>query len=269
MPFSQPARHPSLAGKVAIVTGASAGIGEAIAKTLAAAGARVVINGRNKERLETVKSAIESAGGSAAIHIGDVRNESTHQQLVQLAVSQYGAVHIAVNNAGVYSFAPLSDTTTDQVDDMVDVNFKGIVYALKHQLPAIGQHSSGSDWGSVVNLTTSGTKPTSAVAALNSLVYSASKAAVDQLTKLAAAEGAKLHVRVNAVAPGPVFTPGVQTLGMSSQAAADGFAAKETLMSRAGTAEEIADAVLFLVGSPASAIITGAVLAVDGGMRVK
>ena len=148
-----------LAGKVAIVTGASAGIGEAIAKSLAAAGAKVVISGRDKKRLEAVKDAIEVAGGSASIHVGDVRGEAVHQELVQLALSQYGALHIAVNNAGVYSFAPLSSTTSQQVDDMVDVNVKGVIYALKHQLPAIAQHSSSTDWGSIINISTGGTKP--------------------------------------------------------------------------------------------------------------
>ena len=104
---------------------------------------------------------------------------------------------------------------------------------------------------------------------MGALVYSATKVAVDQMTKLGAGAGAPLHVRVNAVAPGPVLTPGAQRLGMKDAAATDAFAIQETLMSRSGTVDEIADAVLFLIASPAAAIITGAVLAVDGGFTVK
>jgi 3-oxoacyl-[acyl-carrier protein] reductase len=269
MPSTSTSRTSTLAGKVAIVTGASAGIGEAVAKSFAAAGAKVVISGRDEKRLRAVKAAIEAAGGSAAVYVGDIRGEAANAALVQLAMSEYGALHIAVNNAGVYSFGPLSETSSQQVDDMVDVNIKGVVYALKHQLPAIAAHSSSADWGSVINLSTGGTKQTSAMAAMGAIVYSATKAAVDQLTVLGAAAGAPLHVRVNAVAPGPVLTPGVASLGMKDLAAADAFAVQETLMSRSGSVEEIADAIMFLVASPAAAIMTGVVLPVDGGMRVK
>lgn len=179
----------SLAGKVAIVTGASSGIGEAIARQLATAGAAVVVNGRDRQRLQAVAQSITAAGGRATVHVGDVKEEATHSELVQLAVDTYGALHIAVNNAGVYQYSPLAELTAAQVDAMVDINVKGVLYALKHQLPAIGHFSSAASWGSVVNISSSGTKRTSSAAQFGALVYSVTKAAVDQATYLGAGAG--------------------------------------------------------------------------------
>ena len=258
----------SLADKVAIVTGASSGIGEVIAQQLAAAGAKVVLNGRDRQRLEAVKKTITAAGGQATVHVGDVRLEATHKELVKLAVDTYGALHIAVNNAGVYQFGPLADVTAAVVDDMVDVNVKGVIYGLKHQLPAIGKFSSERSWGSIVNIGTGGTKVSSANGQ-GGLVYSVTKAAVDQATYLGAGAGEQYHVRVNSVAPGPVFTPGVsKALGVADLAATDQVATSMTLVHRSASASEVAAAVLFLVGKSGD-FINGVVLPVDGGMLVK
>ena len=259
----------TLAGKVAIVTGASSGIGQVIAQELAAAGAKVVLNGRDRKRLEAVKQSITEAGGQAAIHVGDVRQEATHKELVELAVATYGALHIAVNNAGIYQFTPLADVTGAQVDDQVDVNIKGVIYGLKHQLPTIGRSSSADSWGSVINISTGATKRTSSAAQFGSIVYSITKAAVDHATYLGAGAGEQYHVRVNCVAPGPVSTPGVeQAMGVSDLAVIEKMASVATLLSRSGTTLEIAAAVIFLAGK-SGAYINGVVLPVDGGMLVK
>ena len=258
----------TLAGKVAIVTGASSGIGEVIAQQLAANGAKVVLNGRDRKRLDAVSHSITAAGGQSCIHVGDVRLDSTHAELVKLAIDTYGALHIAVNNAALYQFGPLADVTSKQVDDMVDVNVKGVIYGLKHQLPAIGKYSSADSWGSVINISTGGTKRSSSTNQFGGVVYSITKAAVDQATYLGAGAGEQYHVRVNAVAPGPVFTPGVQSMGIPDLAATDAMASSATLLHRSGSAEEMAAAVIFLAGK-SGAFINGVVLPVDGGMLVK
>ena len=253
---------------MAIVTGASAGIGESIARHLAANGATVIVNGRDRQRLESVTNDIIKNGGQATLHIGDVRLEATHKELVELAVNTYGALHIAVNNAGVYQLGKLEDVTGKQVDDMVDINVKGVIYATKHQLPIIGKYSSASDWGSIINVSSSGTKRTTAMAQ-GGFVYAISKAAVDHATYLGAAAGAPYHVRVNAIAPGPVFTLGVHTqMGVADVAAADQFAQQVSIVQRSATGLEMAETVLFLVGK-SGAYINGVVLPVDGGMLVK
>ena len=257
-----------LAGKVAIVTGASSGIGEAVARALGAAGAKIVINGRNRSRLERVKQSIVSDRGLATYHVGDVRFEATHRELVQKAIDEFGALHIVVNNVGVYHFGPLEKITSSQLDDMVDVNIKGTFYALKHQLPAIGRYSTAADWGSIVNISAGSTKRSGSITQMGGLVYSATKAAVEQATFLGATAGQKYHVRINAVAPGPVCTAGLKAVGILDKAATDKVARQQTLLQRSGNVEDIAQAILFLVSKNAD-YVTGTVLPVDGGMSVK
>ena len=177
-------------------------------------------------------------------------------------------IHIAVNNVGIYHFGPLEKVTSSQVNDMVDVNIKGTIYALKHQLPAIGRYSTAADWGSIVNISAGSTKRSGSIAQMGGLVYSATKAAVDQATFLGATAGQQYHVRVNAVAPGPIFTAGLKAVGIVDKAAMDKVARQQTLLQRSGNVEDVAHAILFLVSKEAN-YVTGTVLPVDGGMSVK
>lgn len=249
----------NILGKVAIVTGASAGIGESIAVTLASQGAKVVISGRDVDRLRAVQHKIVELGGEVTIYVGDTRHESTHKELVALAISTYGALHIAINNAGVYQFKSLLDIDGELIDNMIDINLKGLLFALKYQIPAIGRYSSAADWGHIINISTSGTKINTTAVDNGIFVYSVSKAGVDQATFLGAATGRAHHVKVNGIAPGPIYTPGTSAMDLND------FSDNHTLMKRAGDSDDISKAVSFLL---TSGFIDGALLRVDGGMYI-
>ena len=268
MPSSSSSFSQDFTGKVAIITGASSGIGEAIAKALASAGAKVVINGRDTARLNAVQADITKAGGVAITHIGDVRYEKTHQELVDLAVRTYGALHFAINNAGMAHFVPLEKMTGEQIDDIIDINVKSTLYGMKHQIPTIGRFTSADDWGRIINMSSSASKTSSSLVDGGGLVYSVSKAAIDHATRQGAAEGRHKKVLVNAVAPGPIFTPAFQKMGMADKAAADVMGDQMNLMGRAGTVEDTTATTLFLLGKSGN-YINGVILPVDGGMAVK
>jgi NAD(P)-dependent dehydrogenase (short-subunit alcohol dehydrogenase family) len=240
----------TLTGKTALVTGATAGIGYAIAVQLAAEGAEVVVHGRNAERGEKTVQEIENAGGKARFVAADVSVAGDVRRLADEA----GAVDILVNNAGIYRFAPTFDTNDADFDDQFNTNLKAPYLLVQKLVPAMIERGSGS----VINVTTvAATTP-----AAGAGIYGASKAALELLTKLWADEFGTQGVRVNAVAPGPTQTPGTESFESDL---IEGLG-RTTALGRLAQADEIANVVTF-VASPAASYVNGAILTVGGGAQ--
>ncbi|BBZ30410.1 short-chain dehydrogenase [Mycolicibacterium madagascariense] len=238
----------TLTGKTALVTGATAGIGYAIAVQLAAEGAEVVVHGRNAERGAKTVQDIENAGGKARFVAADVSNVADVRRLADEA----GDVDILVNNAGIYRFAPTVDTTDADFDDQIDTNLRAPYVLVQKLVP--GMIARGG--GNVVNITT----VVASTPAAGAGIYGASKAALESLTKLWADEFGTSGVRVNAVAPGPTQTPGTAAFEADL---IEGLG-RGTALGRTAEAEEIAHVVTF-VASPAASYVNGAILTVGGG----
>jgi NAD(P)-dependent dehydrogenase (short-subunit alcohol dehydrogenase family) len=258
-----------LAGRVALITGASFGIGAATARTFAAAGAHLVLNGRNEQRLQAVADSIRKAHPSVQVETlaGDAGKEETHKALVELALSKFGALHVVFNNAGVFPMATMQKITAEQVDALLDTNVKSIVYGLKYQLPAIGKSASKDIWGVIVNNSSSISLHTSSTLVAAG-VYAASKSAVDTLSKYGALEGAPLHVRVLALNIGPCASDGALS-AFGGQENFDQLLSKATLIQPTLSCEDVAETVLFLSDSKKARFITGSTFLVDGGANIK
>lgn len=240
----------SLTGKTALVTGATAGIGYAIAVQLAAEGAEVVVHGRNAERGTKVVQEIENAGGTARFVAADVSKAEDVRRLA----AEAGAVDILVNNAGIYRFAPTFDTTDADFDDQLNTNLRAPYLLVQSLVP--GMIARGG--GSVINVTTvAATTP-----AAGAGIYGSSKAALELLTKLWADEFGPQGVRVNAVAPGPTRTPGTAEFGPDL---IDGLG-RTTALGRLAEPDEVANVVTF-VASPAASYVNGAIVTVGGGAQ--
>lgn len=255
-----------LMGQVAIVTGGGRGIGRAIARKFAAAGAAVLVTARTEMEIAQVASDIREKGGQAAIVVADVSRESDCEKIVGAAHQAFGAIHILVNNAGTLGpVQPVEDLAPAAWDDVIAVNLRGAFLLARLVLPEMYQRRSGS----ILNITTIAAK---AAFQLNA-AYAASKAGLMGLTRTLAAEGARKGVRVNALSPGPVDeTRMFQELGegLAAHFKADSETVSKqifqgVLQGRPQTADEIAAAALFLVSDQSSAI-TGQTLNVDGGM---
>ena len=246
-----------LTGKIAVVTGASKGIGAGIAKELAAQGATVVVNyASSKEGAEKVVAEIVAAGGKAVAIGGSVAVSGDIDSLFAAVKEQFGKVDILVNNAGVYSFAPLEFITTDEIDRIYNTNVKGLLLTTKAAatlFPAEG--------GSIINISS----VVSEIAPPASTVYSSSKGAVDVITKALAKELGPKKIRVNAVSPGLTITEGVKTAGFEGSDF-EKEAVKNTPLGRVGHPDDIATVVAFLA-SDDSAWVTGSVLHAGGGLR--
>ncbi len=245
-----------LKGKVAVVTGASKGIGAGIAKTLAAAGAAVVVNySSDKQGADKTVAAIEAGGGKAVAVQGNVSKAADVDRLFTETQKAYGQVDILVNNAGVFQFMPLEAITEDEFHRQFNTNVLGTILATQEAVKHFGP--SG---GSIVNLTS-----VASVSAMpTSAVYSASKSAVDTLTRIFAMELAPKKIRVNAVAPGATATEGAAAMEMPD-AMRDAMIASIP-MGRIGQPDDIAKTVLFLA-SDESSWITGERLTASGGQR--
>jgi 3-oxoacyl-[acyl-carrier protein] reductase len=247
----------TLAGKHAIVTGASKGIGAEIARTLAAQGAIVTVNySSDRAGAEKVVADIAAAGGRAAAAQADLGAPEGAKTLMTLAVETFGPIDILVNNAGIYEFAPLDQITPDHFHRQFNLNLLGLLLAtqeaVRHFRP---------EGGSIVNISSG----VSTILPPNSAVYSATKASVDAVTAVLAKELASRNIRVNAVNPGMIVTEGVRTAGFD-HGDMRGWIESVTPMGRVGKVEEIARPVLFLA-SDASAYVTGETLHVTGGLR--
>jgi len=246
--------QPLLDGKVALVTGASRGIGAAVGRAFAAAGAAVALAARDEAGLRDVAASIEEAGGRALVVPTDVSSPSSVEALVDRTVSSFGRLDAACNNAagGGHGPMPLLDVTLDAWDSSMAINLRGVFVCLQHEIRAMLE----SGGGAIVNM--SSTAGIDAVAGL--AAYVSSKHGLEGLTKVAALDYAAHGVRVNALAPGPILTDNLARAGEQAQQAA----AQAMPMRRIGTVEEVAAAVVWLCSEHAS-FVTGTTLAIDGG----
>ncbi len=245
-----------LTGKVAVVTGASKGIGAAIARALAKAGAAVAVNyASNKADADRVVGEIVKTGGKAVAIQADVAKRADVKRLFEETREKLGRPKILVNNAGVYKFGPLESLTDEDFHRHFDTNVLGAILATQEAVKAF----DGSG-GSVINLSTiSSTNPSP-----NTLLYSASKGAIDTITRELSIELAGKGIRVNAIAPGMTETEGFAAAGLSAESAkALGFSLP---MGRIGKPEDIAKVALFLA-SDQSGWVTGERISVSGGQR--
>lgn len=244
--------------KVAIVTGGGTGIGEAIAKTFAKEGAKIVVTGRRKAELERVVQDIEQAGGHALAAPGNVTQEVDVGAAVDATVRAYGQIDVLVNNAGNLFFAgPLHDTTDQIWDETFDIFLKGTFRFIRATIPQMLKQGRGS----ILNISTvAGMK---AIPGFPGHAYQAAKAGVNLLTKTVAVEYAKQGVRCNAICPGGVLTPPVEE--MLKDPAMKTFFKNLHPMGRLGRPDEIAEAAIYFA-SDESLWTTGVILPIDGGM---
>jgi len=246
-----------LNGKVAIVTGASKGIGAGIAKELAAAGASVVVNySASKQGADRVVADIVKHDGKAIAVQGDVSKRADVQRLFKEAKKAFGPVDVLVNNAGVYKFEPLEAVTEAEFHRHFDTNVLGLILATQEAVKHFGP-----DGGSVINISSvasSGAMPTS-------VVYSATKSAVDSITRVLASELGPRKIRVNAINPGGVETEGVHTMGLIGSDMEKQMIAA-TPLGRLAQPEDIAPIAVFLA-SEDSGWLTGETIVASGGFR--
>jgi len=241
-------------GKTAIVTGAASGIGEAIALELAASGAFVIVSDLSEESCASPVATILDRGGKAAAFAADVADPEAMKALVDFAEAQTGALHLAVNNAGIGGAqAPTGEYPVDAWQQVININLNGVFYGMRYQLPAIERAGGGA----IVNMASI----LGSVGFANSSAYVASKHALLGLTKTAAMEYAQKGIRINSVGPAFIQTP-LLTNNLS-QEMLDGLAGLHP-MGRIGTSEEVSALTCFLLSDRAS-FITGSYHLVDGG----
>ena len=246
-----------LAGKVAVVTGASKGIGAAIAKNLAAEGASVVVNyASSKAGADKVVSEITSAGGKAIAVRGDVAKRADIERLFAETKKTFGRLDILVNNAGVYGFSPLENVTEEHFHKHFNLNVLGLILAT--QAAAKLFDSAG---GSVINISS----VVSTLGFPNASVYSGTKGAVDSITRSLAKELGPRGIRVNAINPGMVETEGTHSAGIAGSEMRKQVEA-QTPLGRIGKPQDIAGAVVFLASADSS-WITGETFVISGGNR--
>ena len=244
-----------LAGKVAVVTGASKGIGAAIAKALAAEGASVVVNyASSKTGADAVVSAITAAGGKAIAVGGDVSQGAEAEGIIETAVKTYGRLDILVNNSGVYEFAPIEAITPEHFHKHFNVNVLGLLLTTQAAVKHLGQG------GSVINIGSAITR----LKAANTAVYTATKGAVDMITSVLSKELGPKKIRVNSVNPGLVETEGTHTAGVMESDMEKGMVS-QTPLGRVGQPHDIATVAVFLA-SDDSSWITGELLNASGGL---
>jgi len=245
-----------LTGKVAVVTGASKGIGAAIAKALAAEGASVVVNyASSKAGADGVVSAIAAAGGKAVAVGGDVSKAADAQGIVDTAIETYGRLDILVNNSGVYEFAPIEAITEAHYRKQFDTNVLGVLLTTQAAAKHLGEGASIINVSSVASTIT---PPESAV-------YSGTKGAVDAITGVLARELGPKKIRVNAINPGVIVTEGTQSAGVIGSDM-ETFMVSQTPLGRVGQPDDIASAVVFLASDDAR-WLTGEHIVASGGMR--
>ncbi len=250
---------PKLRGKVAIVTGASSGIGRATAKLFAQEGAKVMVGARREAELGELVREIKAEGGSALALAGDVQSERYAQDLVAAAVNQFGRLDVAFNNAGTLGPAgPTTDITEKDWNDALAVNLTSAFLSAKHQLAPMLRQGGGSI---IFTSTIAG----HSVGFPGLAAYAASKAGLIGLTQALAAEYGPQGVRVNAILPGAVDTPMYRTLNQTEDQ--QKWLNNLHALKRAGTPEEIARSVLYLA-SDDSAFVTGTAHLVDGGFSI-
>lgn len=245
-------------GKVALVTGATSGIGKATALALAAEGAKVVLSGRRDAEGRAAVAEIENAGGTARFFRADASRESELAALVAFTTETYGRLDFAFNNAGVEHSGVTTDITEEEYRRVFDLNVWGVLASLKHEIPAMLKTGGGS----IVNTSSA----VGHIAFPNVQIYAASKHAVEGITKSVALEYACQNIRVNAVAPAVIETPMFDRFADSPEKKQ--YMASLHPVNRFGQPDDIARAVLYLL-DPANHFVTGTSLLVDGGLTAQ
>jgi 3-oxoacyl-[acyl-carrier protein] reductase len=245
-----------LADKVALVTGASKGIGAGIAKALAAEGAAVVVNyASSKAGADAVVAAIAAEGGKAVAVHGDVAKEADAKALVDAAIKEFGRLDIVVNNSGIYAFSPIEEVTAEQYRSMFDINVLGTLLVTKAAVPHLKEGAS------IINVSSNITS----VQLAGSAVYAGTKGAVDVITGVLANELGPRGIRVNAILPGVTETEGTEAAGIDGSEMVANFVA-QTPLGRVGKPDDIGVAAAFLASDDAR-WITGERIGVSGGLR--
>jgi NAD(P)-dependent dehydrogenase (short-subunit alcohol dehydrogenase family) len=247
--------NKTFAGKVALVTGGTSGIGKATAIEFARAGAKVVLTGRREKEGAQVVAEIKKLGGEAAFVRADVAKDADVKRMVDFTIKTFGRLDIAFNNAGVEWIGPLDQATEAEYRRIFDINVWGVLNSMRHEIPAILKNGGGA----IVN--------TSSVAGHVGMgqvsIYIASKHAVEGLTKALAVEFAKQNIRINAVAPGAIATEMFDRFAGKHSEVLDSLSSLIPV-GRIGASEEIAAAVLYLCSDNAKFTV-GTSLVVDGG----
>jgi NAD(P)-dependent dehydrogenase (short-subunit alcohol dehydrogenase family) len=247
-------------GKVAAVTGGASGIGEATVRRFIAEGASVAFCDRDGERGQRVAAELEAAGARIAFTEADVGSEAECLAFVNGAAQTFGRLDILVNNAGIRKYEKVDEASAESWDEILNVNLKSFAFCAKAAVPLMRRNKGGA----IVNLAS----VRSVVAGGGNLLYDTTKAAIAGLTRGLAADHSFEGIRVNAVGPGPIFTPFHERRIAAAGETVEQYnakAAQGTMLKRPGRAEEVAAAILFLASDDAS-YITGALLFVDGGM---
>ena len=248
-----------LEGKVAIITGASSGIGEATAKLFAQEGAKVVIGARRKARLAETEAEIEEANGSAIALAGDVRDEGYAKELVETALSRFGGLDIAFNNAGIMGgVGPLPSMSAEAWNETLHTNLTSAFYGVKYQIPAMIDRGAGS-----IIFTSSFVGH--AIGFPGTAAYAASKAGLIGMTQCLAVEYGPMGIRINALLPGGTKTS--MAGDFSDDPSARDTIAQFHALKRMAEPDEIAAAALFLA-SDGSSFVTGSAMLADGGNSI-
>jgi 3-oxoacyl-[acyl-carrier protein] reductase len=244
-----------LTGKVAVVTGASKGIGAAIARSLAGAGASVVVNyASSKTGADTVVAGITAAGGKAVAVGGDVSKAAEAQGIIDAAIKNYGRLDILVNNSGVYEFAPIEAITEAQFHRLFNINVLGLLLTTQAAAKHLGEG------GSIINIGSS----ISSLTPPGTAVYTATKGAVDMITSVLSKELGARKIRVNSINPGIVETEGTHTAGVMGSDMEQSLVA-QTPLGRVGQPNDVATVAVFLA-SDDSGWLTGEHLHASGGV---
>lgn len=258
------AKFFDLKGKSAIVTGGALGIGQAIALRLAEAGATITISDVNLDAANATVEQIRAQGGKSQAVLADAASVADAKRVVEMTLAVFGSIDILVNNAGIFPFSPATQTTEDQWDQVLGVNLKGAFFY--SQAAAQKMIEAGRSGKIIMIASIDALRPTG-----NLAHYDASKAGMLMLTKSLALEFGRHKINVNAIAPGGIQTPGVQSqaaaitkaTGMSPEQMSKSFVSRIPL-GRMGEPDDIAKVVLFLA-SAAADYMTGSLLVVDGG----
>ena len=250
----------TLENKTGIVTGAGQGIGRAIARCYAREGARVIVADFNEDMGQETVALIQQDGGEATFVFGDVSKEDSVKAMVDKAVATYGGLHIACNSAALSrGSGPIHEYERGVFDETLEMCLTNTWLCMKYEIPAMLAQGGGA----IVNISSNASLRGQAY----NTAYAAAKSGVNLLTKSSAAEYGSQGIRINAVSPGVIRTPGVEKYFEEQPEMAEGLK-RAAVMNRLGEPEEIAEAVVFLCSDRAS-FITGQLLSVDGGGSVK
>ena len=253
-----------LNGKVAAVTGGASGIGEATVRRFIAEGASVAFCDRDGDRGRRVATELEATGAKVAFTQADVGTEAACLAFVNGAAQQFGRLDILINNAGIRKYEKVDEASAASWNEILGVNLMSYVFCAKAAVPLMRRDHGRERGGAIVNVAS----VRSVVSGGGNLQYDTTKAAIAGLTRALAADHSSEGIRVNAVGPGPIFTPFHERRIAAAGETVEQYnaqAARGTMLKRPGRAEEVAAAILFLASDDAS-YVTGALLFVDGGM---